>query len=306
MTTKAPTAAIAEANRLSKLLSLSRGSERFPVDVKELALGYAHQFGCEDPITNVIGSDLPGFEGALFRIDNLDKREWSIIFNSGITVSGRVRFTLAHELAHYILHRHTRDTFECSAADMVQWDSDEKQQEAEADLFASYLLMPLDDFRRTICGGPVDLDALDACATRYGVSLTAAILKWLEFTPERAVFVMSRDGYILWSRSSQSALHSGAYFRTRNAVVSVPPASLAANTGGAASERNGVLLAAGTWFSKEPRDMSVREMKIVSDRYEQTMSLLILPEAEGHWDSESGENEIELLDDRIRSGRFPR
>ena len=36
-----PKAPIFEANRLSKLLNISRGTERFPVDVEELARGYA-------------------------------------------------------------------------------------------------------------------------------------------------------------------------------------------------------------------------------------------------------------------------
>jgi hypothetical protein len=40
------------------------------------------------------------------------------------------------------------------------------------------------------------------CAERYGVSLTAAILKWLEFTPESALLVCSRDGFIDWAVSS--------------------------------------------------------------------------------------------------------
>jgi hypothetical protein len=34
------------------------------------------------------------------------------------------------------------------------------------------------------------------------VSLTAAILKWLEFTPESALLVCSRDGFIDWAVSS--------------------------------------------------------------------------------------------------------
>jgi Zn-dependent peptidase ImmA (M78 family) len=50
--------------------------------------------------------------------------------------------------------------------------------EAEADTFAAYLLIPLDDFRRQI---PADadptLDDLSAAAERYGVSLIACVLR---------------------------------------------------------------------------------------------------------------------------------
>ena len=39
----------------------------------------------------------------------------------------------------------------------------------------------------------MDLDVLGHCAERYDVSLTAAILKWLSYTDEKAIVVMSRD-----------------------------------------------------------------------------------------------------------------
>lgn len=299
-----PKAPIAEANRLSKLLNIGFGTERFPVNVEQLAKDYAAQFGYDDPIANVIGADLPGFEGALYSTKKGDSLEWALLYNSAIDVSGRIRFTMAHELGHYILHRRDRGSFECSEEDMLRWESEERQIEAEADVFASYLLMPIDDYRKQIGSDVVDLEVLDSCARRYGVSLTAAILKWLEFTTQRAVLVMSRDGYILWARSSQPAWKSGVFFRTRNNPVPIPSGSLAASDNHIASERQGIEVAARTWFPQEPGDMSVREMKIVSDRYEQTMSLLILPQAEPRWARDCKEGESTTLDEHIRSGRF--
>lgn len=301
-----PRPPIAEANRLSKLLNISRGTERFPVDVEELASGYAQQFGHDDPIAKIIGADLPGFEGALYRTEKRGKLEWALLYNSAIEVPGRIRFTMAHELGHYILHRQNRNNFECSEADMLHWESVEKRQEAEADVFASYLLMPIDDFRRSIGTDPVDLYVLDDCAKRYGVSLTAAILKWLEFTEQRAVLVMSTEGYMLWARSSQSALRSGAYFRTRNIAVPIPTGSLAASTESVVYEKQGVELAARIWFPQEPDEMSLRELKIVSDRYERTMSLLFLPKAEPRWMREPEDNDNGSLDEYIRSGHLTR
>jgi IrrE N-terminal-like domain len=295
----------AEANRLSTLLNLSRGVDHYPVNVEELAKGYAGQFGHEDPITSVVGADLPGFEGALYRVEKSGKHEWAILYNSAIGVPGRIRFTMAHELGHYIMHRKSRHEFRCSESDMLHWESEEKLQEAEADVFASYLLMPIDDFRRTISTDMVDIDVLDHCAQRYGVSLTAATLKWLEFTSQRAVLVMSRDGYILWARSSRPAYESGIFFRTKNVTVPVPTGSLAITNNSVSPERRGIELAIRTWFPNEPKDMNLREMKIVSDRYEQTMSLLILPKAEPRLMRDSEEIDVELLDDQIRSGLLP-
>jgi len=302
-----PKKPIAEANRLSTLLSHTLGVDRFPVDVEGLATGYAAQFGHNDPIAHIIGQDLPGFEGALYPVDKGGRREWALIYNAAVQVPGRVRFTMAHELGHYILHRQAREIFECSQDDMLRWGSQEKVIEAEADVFASTLLMPIDDFRRQVGNDLVDLELLDICAGRYGVSLTAAVLKWLEFTLQRAVLVVSRDGYVLWARSSQSALISGAFFRTRGHVISVPEGSLALAHDVAVQERQGLAIPAQIWFPKEPSGMTLREMKIVSDRYDQTMSLLILPKAEPRpWEQEEEEEEDRTtLDDYIASGHLP-
>jgi hypothetical protein len=48
-----------------------------------------------------------------------------------------------------------------------------------------------------------DLDIISHCADRYRVSLIAALLRWPEYTERRAVLVVSRDGFILWGRSSK-------------------------------------------------------------------------------------------------------
>lgn len=299
-----PKRPIAEANRLSRLLNLSLGAERFPVDVEALAVAYAGQFGHDDPIAHVIGDDLPGFEGALYGTDNHGRKEWALIYNSNIPVPGRIRFTIAHELGHYILHRHQVDYFQCSQNDMLQWESDERKIESEADVFASTLLMPADDYRQQISNKAVDLELLDLCASRYGVSLTAAVLKWLEFTPQRAVLVVSRDGYIRWARSSQSALKSGAYLRTQGRVIEVPAGSLASCEDMNTPERSGVEVSARIWFANEPKEMTLREMKLVSDRFDQTMSLLILPDPEPlRWNRYSDKTYL-MLDDHIRSGKF--
>ena len=193
------------ANRLVKLteaFSLAHGLDRFPVEVTPLALDAASIFGWSDPITQVQSADIKGFDGALFPGEG--KIEWLLLYNSAISSSGRVRFTQAHELGHYILHRQMRESFQCSDADMLNWSKDDHDIEAQADLFASYLLMPLDDYRKQATS-TIDLDLFGHCANRYGVSLTAAILKWLQYTDEKAVLVYSNDGFINWSWSSEPA-----------------------------------------------------------------------------------------------------
>lgn len=293
----------AEANRIGAMLRQVRGADRFPIDVEELALEYSKQCFPHSPITQIKGDDLPGFEGMLAA--NPGKTKWKIVYNSGVRSKGRIRFTLAHELGHYLLHREKQDLFNCSQQDMEDWDAVEREIETEADVFASYLLMPLDDFRQQIGNDRISFDLLSCCADRYGVSLTATALKWIDIAPKRAVLVASRDNHLLWARSNRAALRSGAYFATRKSTIEVPRQSQAHENNCVATQQVGSV-PARIWFSKEPDDMDVTEMTMVSDQYDYTLTLLLLPEAERRWTPEEEEvSESDVSDRLLRKGQYP-
>jgi hypothetical protein len=257
---------------ISLLLNAVLGKDRFPVDVPLLAKEYTAKKYPDEPISLVIGRALPGFDGALYRAPN-GKKGWGIFYNSAISSAGRVNFTLAHEFGHYLMHRLAYpDGIRCGEQDVVRWDSAYGQIENQANVFSSNLLMPLDDFRRQIAAGDkVDLDMISHCAERYRVSLIAAVLRWLQYTACRAVLVVSRDGFILWSRASDRALRSGAFFRTSGAPIAIPAASLAGRQDMLVDGRAGVDLPAGVWF---PED--VREMTIFAEQYDFAVTLLLL------------------------------
>jgi len=133
-------------------------------------------------------------------------------------------------------------------------------------------LMPMTDFRAQVAGNPMSLDLLKHCADRYDVSFTAAALKWLEFTEARAALVYARDGFVLWGRRSDAAKKSGVFYPSG---LPLPPESIAARGQSfAIADPKGVELAPGVWRRFEP----VREMTIFADRYDATISLLILPQ----------------------------
>jgi hypothetical protein len=212
------------------------------------------------------GANLPGFDGALYRAP-ANKTGWGIVYNNALASRGRINFSLAHEFGHYLLHRADYPNgIRCGAQDVVRWDPAYGQIEHEANRFAANLLMRLDDFRRQIpAGAKVDLDVISHCADRYRVSLIAAILRWLIYTTRRAVLVVSRDDFMLWSRASDAALKTGAFFRTSGAPVEIPVASLAATQDQIVDRRTGVLHPRGVWFPEE-----VREMTIFSEQYDFT------------------------------------
>jgi hypothetical protein len=267
------------ANRLSKIMEAFDNVHggRFPVDVPVLAMEAAKIFGWSDPITAVTPVDIKSFDGALFPDD--ERKKWMLLYNSAMASPGRIRFTQAHELGHYILHRQDRPAFQCSSDDMLEWE--DKTIEAQADLFASYLLMPLDDFRAQVTT-TVDLELLGHCAERYGVSLTAAVLKWLQYTEDNAVLILSRDGFMQWAFPSRPARRAGVFFSTRRQTIEVPVGSLAVAPG-VKHERKGIELPAKIWFAHAEPGTSVREMKVSSDQYDYVLSLLVLPRSATVW-----------------------
>lgn len=281
MTDKARKTPRRAANDLTVLLRTVLGEDRFPVDVEALALEVSRNH--EDPITAVKGVDIDGFEGMLRA--RRKKPGWQILYNTQPRYRGRERFTLAHEFGHYLLHRrpltasHYRDgelsddyDFECLPLQSNDWKDAEREREEEADTFASFLLMPIDDYRNQIGGQEMTRDLLGHVTDRYGVSLLAATRKWIEFTNTRAAMVVARDGFALWGRASTSAYKSGVFIRSG---MPIPDGSVMAM--GAASQHRSsqrpTALPNGIWtFSRgsEP----VRELAFFSDRLGISVSLL--------------------------------
>lgn len=255
-------------------LPLPRANLRHPreleIDGKGLRSGQYAEVA--DPITRVVGEPLDCFEGALFPSPS-GKPRWLIAYNSALTSKGRIRFIQAHELGHYLLHRQPGRSIRCRTEDTWILDPAYQRQEAEANSFASFLLMPLNDYSAQVTGQQIDLDLFKRCATRYGVSLTAAILKWLEFTPVVAVLVCSCDGFINWAVSSKPAMRTGTFFRTRGRPPTpVPEASLAAVPPANLEPAASVDHPHGVWFASLP----ATEFAIASWRYDMTLSLLVL------------------------------
>lgn len=270
------------ANKIVKVVeavSVINKLDRFPLDVPLVALEAAQIFKWPDPITTVQAADIKGFEGALFSNDR--RTEWLLLYNPELSSPGRIRFTQAHELGHYILHRLIRNEFQCGDSEVLGWPGDNSSIETQADIFASYLLMPIDDFRKQTAV-QIDLDVLGQCAERYGVSLSAAVLKWLQFTDEKAILIMSRDGFMSWAWSSEPAWRSGAFFKTKKDLIEIPRGTLAANTS-LQIERKGIEIPANIWFRHAEKNINIREMKIHMDQLDRTLTLLILPKGADVW-----------------------
>jgi Zn-dependent peptidase ImmA (M78 family) len=253
--------------QLAKLWLAS--GQGFPVDVTLLALEVTKQ-RFPDPIGVVVPHGIAGIDGMLSK--RTKHNDWCISYDERVSVPGRVNFTLAHELGHYLLHRKLRNTFQCGEAEMMDYDSPESRRlESQANSFASYLLMPRNDFNAQLASSEISFDLLGHCAQRYQTSLTATVLKWLEFTDEAAMLVVAdHDEFICWSFCSQSAKSLRSY---KAPGSSVPASALEHLKTVKMNSRLGRRVEPGVWHPTE----ECIESAVISNEYEQIMFLIRFP-----------------------------
>ena len=285
--TREPTTPCAWAN----LLSTAWGP-RFPVDVRLIALEYSKRFA--DPIHMIAEAEVAKFEGALYPLTK--KGGWAILYNPSISSKGRINYTIGHEFGHYLVHRALNPAgFECGQGNLMgtSRSAQRKEIEQEADRFASYLLMPLTDFRAQIGRNPMSLELLRHCVERYQVSYTAAALKWLESTTLCAAVVVATNGFVSWCFRSKAAQRARIFFPFG---MELPAGSIAGGGCSPIADASGATLPPGVWSA----DRGVREMTIAADHYEMTISLLVFEGDDamrGEWQDE----EVEDSFDRIAS-----
>ncbi|ABK11914.1 ImmA/IrrE family metallo-endopeptidase [Burkholderia orbicola] len=258
-----PTTPAAWGIQLSKLWTQS--GQSFPVDVQVLALEVT-KAKFSDPVGVIKPHGVAGIDGMLSK--RKSKGDWCISYDAAVTIPGRINFTLGHELGHYFLHRAMRDTFTCGQLETMGYNEGEsKKQESEANKFASFLLMPADDFRQQISGQPITVDLLGHCASRYDTSFTATTLKWLDITDEAAMLVVARDDFICWSYPSARASKLGCYMPPG---APVPSASVERLAEANAARDRIVTVPAGVWHPS----FEAEESLIVSDQFDLAIFLV--------------------------------
>ena len=111
--------------------------------------------------------------------------------------AGRRRFTIAHEIGHYLLHPrqglHREDTIK----NFTLWN--DASEEAEANLFAAELLMPEFLFKPRATKGNPSLALVDRLAGEFHTSAMATAYQYVGLTMEQVALVVSEAGRIKWS-----------------------------------------------------------------------------------------------------------
>lgn len=145
-------------------------------------------------IVEIREEELNGLEGALIAPEH--KSNGLIVVRSTMGEL-RKRFTIAHELGHYVNPTHKiigPDGFQCSPKNMLAADLQAKnryiRQEAEANEFAAELLMPRAWVREFLKKRhSVDLNHVVDMSKHFQVSKEAAARKYLQYIDEPAALI---------------------------------------------------------------------------------------------------------------------
>lgn len=155
------------------------------------------QIALELDIVEVRRAPLKSIEGCL-QCDPL-KSEGQIIINTGSSPR-RQRYTIGHELGHFLNERHrptTESGFACTADDFSQPKRSGHHliQEQEANTFAIEVLTPrtaLNSYLRR----SAELDQALAIADQFDISREAAIRRYVDLHGECLAAVFSKEGRV--------------------------------------------------------------------------------------------------------------
>ena len=111
--------------------------------------------------------------------------------------SGRRRFTIAHEIGHYLLHPREGLHHEDTAKNFTLWN--DASEETEANVFAAELLMPEFLFEPRATKGAPSLALIDKLASEFHTSAMSTAYQYANLTIEQIALVVSEAGRIKWS-----------------------------------------------------------------------------------------------------------
>ena len=172
-------------------------------------------------IVDIQRRQLNSFEGAL--ITQPERRSGVVLINSG-SGNGRQRYTLAHELGHFLCHWHghsSSEGFVCRRGDMELPAGDvvHVRQEAEANQFAIELLCPQPLIRKYLRRLP-ELEQVLNIHSALEISKTAAARRYVSLHKEPLAALFATGG--AYQYSERNARFPYIPFKRGDRLPSIP------------------------------------------------------------------------------------
>jgi hypothetical protein len=143
---------------------------------------------------------LRGCDGVLVRPRGVSRG--IIAVRSDIRSPGRKRFTIAHEIGHFVLHGYDDHSSICKRKDIEGWAKGGNDKERQADDFAAELLIPTTAVAPLLVSNAPSLSVVENIANDCGASLSASAWRYCDLTTEQCAIVWSENEEIVWSKTS--------------------------------------------------------------------------------------------------------
>lgn len=146
--------------------------------------------------------DAEAFEGSLVRA--LDGPKGIIAVKQSIREHSRKRFTIAHEIGHYLIPGHRNLENVCTSKMVESWQKGLSHAELEANEFAVELLLPARYVREALRLNDPSLGTIGKVANEFEASLTATTLRFVGLTDLACVAVWSEGKRAQWYKRSDA------------------------------------------------------------------------------------------------------
>lgn len=187
-----------------------------------------------------------GFEGML--ITNAEKSRGAIMVKAGVSPRRR-RFTVAHELGHFLLPWHRQERFSCKSSDIKDSGTSRANSleqvniETEANAFASELLMPSSAFKSFIDDFETPtLVGLSRLSDTFDVSFEATVHRYKALSDQPLAFVFSHHNIVRYWVKTESL----PYVLKARKNQALPLRSLSRNDGKSVTDLE--IIAAHVWL----------------------------------------------------------
>ena len=239
-------------------------------------------------ITEIIEKEISGFEGMLETDENKSRGR---IFLNSKSKHTRKRFTLAHEVGHYVNPNHTpisSNIFKCTEQDLrIEQNilNDLRiKMEIEANQFAAELLMPSERLSKYTNSSLIpDIEHIIEVSHRLDVSREASARRYVEIASVPMAVIFSQNGEIRYFKKN-----SGFSWLSVNSGQQIPKESLTAKFYGDVRDISGIEeVAAHIWLEKSA-DISLGEQTLNQmNGYQMTLLSAEISENESEWETPS-------------------
>ncbi len=190
--------------------------------------------------------------------------------------SGRGRFSLAHELGHYLIDEHHTDirTGKLKPHPSFLKNSYINFYEAEADYFAASLLMPKEKFYNACGGRKFNWDLIQDLSDKFESSRFATLRRFIDIINHEVFVIGSENSIIKWFMKSDDFPKMKHKFKRGEKLPQNAVANIKVKTVSKVIDSY-----SGDWFETwgEKSERQMYEQCYFAKAYNQTITLLWFP-----------------------------